>query len=85
MVDTLGRSLRSKGTYGFTSVRNTFRDIDVDGSGSIEATELRAAFRRQGIVLTDEETAAVMRVFDRNGDGRLNYDEFVSAMLVRFD
>ena len=74
--------MRSKGAYGFTSIRNAFREIDVDGSGSIEPNELRAAFRRQGIMLTDEETAAVVKAFDRNGDGRLNYDEFVAAMLV---
>jgi len=80
VIDTLSRNLRSKGTYGFANLKNAFRQLDTNKSGKLEPQELREGFRRSGIMLTDEELNTVVQNFDANGNGALEFEEFMHAM-----
>lgn len=62
-------------------VRAAFDLFDADGSGSIDAPELRRALRHYGIDLTEYETAHVLEEYDDHPDGKLDLPEF--AQLVR--
>jgi hypothetical protein len=66
------------------SLRQAFAAFDTDGSGSISQAELitvlqlgggPAAFSAKGAVTAAE---AIIRDFDQNGDGELQYDEFLA-------
>ena len=65
-------------------LRKAFDAFDIDGSGSISAAELVAILTRQTAVgsepLAEEDASALISVFDANGDGELDFDEFVKAM-----
>lgn len=57
-----------------------FREIDTDGSGSIDRKELQACLKRLGRKATPKETLRVLREADRDRSGHLDFDEFMRAM-----
>ncbi|KAL4218380.1 hypothetical protein ACF0H5_023117 [Mactra antiquata] len=58
-------------------IRSAFRTFDKDGNGYIDAKELRVAMKKLGECLTDRELDDMMRQADIDGDGKINYEEFV--------
>ncbi|CAM6100341.1 unnamed protein product [Calypogeia fissa] len=65
--------------------REAFRVFDRDDSGWIDATELRTVMTRLGEEVTDDEVAEMIREADFDGDGHINYEEFVHAMMTMHD
>lgn len=51
------------------------------GNGFIDAKELKDVVTRMGEVLTSAEADEFMREADSDGDGKLDYNEFVKMML----
>ena len=64
-------------------MRRAFATFDTDGSGALSKAELAAIFRMgQGPDVFSPEQALLMAEkliaeFDKNGDGELQYDEFI--------
>jgi calmodulin len=54
--------------------------FDKDGNGFISAAELRLVMTNLGEKLTDEEVDEIIREVDIDGDGQINYEEFVKMM-----
>ncbi len=61
-------------------LREAFARFDHDSSGKISAKELRQAMASLGEELTDEELDAMMNDSDSDGDGEINFEEFVAMM-----
>ena len=61
-------------------LRQAFMLFDKDKSGYIEAREIREVTTTMGMPLSLEELEDFMKMADQNGDGRLDYNEFVKAM-----
>lgn len=57
-----------------------FRVFDRDGDGLIGPDELRTALLAMGEKVSQEDLERMIRAADKNGDGRIDFDEFV-AML----
>jgi calmodulin len=55
--------------------------FDKDKSGYIEAREIRELTTTLGMPLTTSELEDFMNMADQNGDGKLDYNEFVKAMM----
>lgn len=53
--------------------------FDKDGNGFISAAELRHIMTNLGEKLTDEEVDEMIREADIDGDGQINYEEFVKV------
>jgi len=60
-----------------------FRVFDKDGNGFISAAELRHVMTNLGEKLTDEEVDEMIREADIDGDGQVNYEEFVTMMTSK--
>ena len=65
------------------SKRNSFSVFDKDGNGYISAAELRHVMTNLGEKLTDEEVDEMIREADIDGDGQVNYEEFVTMMTSK--
>jgi len=58
-------------------IRDSFALYDRDGNGSISLIELREVLRNIGEKVTDDEINQIIRIADQDGDGEIDYDEFV--------
>lgn len=67
----------------FTPIIFQFQIFDKDGNGFISAAELRHVMTNLGEKLTDEEVDEMMREADIDGDGQVNYEDFVAMMTRR--
>ena len=61
-------------------IKEAFAVFDKDGNGYISAAELRHVMNNLGEKLTDEEVDEMIREADVDGDGQVNYEEFVLMM-----
>ena len=52
-----------------------FRATDTDASGSLDAGEVRAALRKQGIDISEEQALKLIAVIDLDADGNVSLDE----------
>ena len=64
-------------------MRDAFRVFDKDGNGFISAAELKIVMTKLGEKLTDEEAEEMIRGTDVDGDGQINYEEFVKLMYLK--
>eukprot|EP00058_Branchiostoma_floridae_P007764 XP_002593252.1 hypothetical protein BRAFLDRAFT_124868 [Branchiostoma floridae] len=64
-------------------LREAFKVFDKDGNGFISAAELRHVMTNLGEKLTDEEVDEMIREADVDGDGQVNYEEFVTMMTEK--
>ena len=67
----------------FPSMPTYIRVFDKDGNGYISAAELRHVMTNLGEKLTDEEVDEMIREADIDGDGQVNYEEFVTMMTSK--
>ena len=60
----------------------SFQQFDVDGSGTLTPDEVVAILTRAagGRPMTIEDAEQFIGLFDVNGDGKLDYGEFCTAM-----
>ena len=61
-------------------IKDTLRVFDKDCNGFISAAELRQALANLGQKLTEEEVDEMIREVDFDGDGQIDYAEFLSLM-----
>ncbi|XP_062620975.1 calmodulin-A-like [Saccostrea cucullata] len=61
-------------------LREAFQVFDKDGNGYISKEELHLVMNNLGEKLTDEEITDMIREADSDGDGQVNYREFVNMM-----
>lgn len=62
-------------------IREVFAKFDVDGSGDVDASELRDALKELGLKLDGEQVDYMLRKYDNNRGATLDIEEF--AQLVQ--
>ncbi|XP_023326676.1 calmodulin-A [Eurytemora carolleeae] len=64
-------------------IREAFRVFDKDGHGFIPSMDLADVLQKLGEKLSTEETDELINEADNDGDGNINYEEFVSLLFKR--
>ena len=62
-------------------IRQAFKIFDKDGSGTVNAAELRHVMTNLGEALTEEEVDDLLAGADIDGQGQLNYEDFIASLL----
>lgn len=62
-------------------IMEAFRCFDRDGSGSLDSKELKHILQTMGDKLTEEEADMMVMEADKDGDGDIDYAEFVKVIL----
>mmetsp|Transcript_14523 Transcript_14523/g.31599 ORF Transcript_14523/g.31599 Transcript_14523/m.31599 type:complete len:150 (+) Transcript_14523:114-563(+) len=77
----MARKMQSADTED--ELKEAFKVFDQDGSGFIDPNELRTVMTSLGEKLTDDEVDDMIKEADKNGDGKICYEEFVNMMLSK--
>jgi len=62
-------------------VKESFHWLDKDRDGILTKDEISTAFTMCGEKLSDNELAEIYSDFDRNGDGKVDYEEWVKSLI----
>jgi calcium-dependent protein kinase len=63
-----------------TQLRAAFSFFDKDGNGTINRDELREVLESDDFALKEEEIQRIIAGVDINGDGEIDYLEFITMM-----
>ena len=72
---------KSKDGNSEEEILDAFKVFDTDGNGFISAAELKHIMFNLGENMTDEEIDEMIRQADIDGDGQINYEEFVKMIM----
>ena len=64
-------------------IKEAFDLFDTDGSGSIDAKELKVAMRALGFEPKKEEIRKMIADIDKDGSGTIDFSEFLSMMTAK--
>ena len=66
-------------------IETTFRYFDRDGNGFISKAELKHGLINLGEKVTDEDVDYLVRGWDIDGEGRVNYEEYVKMKMSQYE
>lgn len=58
-----------------------FKGMDTDNSGTITLEELKKGLSKSGTKLTECEVQQLMEAADADGNGTIDYEEFITATM----
>lgn len=67
----------------FAEVREIFSHYDRDKSGSIDSREFARVCDALGVEMAEDELQVGLTIVDADGDGRINWDEFLGWWRAR--
>ncbi|XP_012453866.1 calmodulin-like protein 8 [Gossypium raimondii] len=73
---------KMKETDAEEELQEAFKVFDKDQNGYISANELRHVMINLGEKLSDKEVEQMIKEADLDGDGQVNYDDFVKLMTT---
>ncbi|XP_062083594.1 calcium-dependent protein kinase 17-like [Humulus lupulus] len=62
-------------------LKQMFKGMDTDNSGTITLEELKHGLAKQGTKLSEFEVKQLMEAADADGNGTIDYDEFITATM----
>ncbi|KAI6669629.1 hypothetical protein NL676_004514 [Syzygium grande] len=62
-------------------LKEMFKGMDTDNSGTITLEELKQGLSKQGTRLSEYEVKQLMEAADADGNGTIDYDEFITATM----
>ncbi|XP_035771980.1 calcium-binding protein 5-like [Neolamprologus brichardi] len=69
------------GMIGLKELKDAFKEFDLDGDGAITSDEMKhAMLKLMGKHTSKNEIDAVVKEADNNGDGTVDFEEFVKMM-----
>merc|ERR1719245_275763 len=88
MLKARRKSNKSKNKVELTEeqkqeIREAFDLFDTDGSGSIDAKELKVAMRALGFEPKKEEIKKMISDIDKDGSGSIDFSEFLEMMTTK--
>jgi Ca2+-binding EF-hand superfamily protein len=80
ILSTVRKILLERGAYGIRGLAKVFKNMDENGNKSLDPEDFKWGLYNYGIYLNENDLKTLMRAFDRNGDGVVNFDEFLTTL-----
>ena len=83
VLERVRNQIKARGAKTIRGLGRTFRNFDsFDGNHQIDAEEFYSGLCEIQVQVTRDEANALMRLFDTNNDGHVNFDEFLVGIRV---
>jgi hypothetical protein len=82
-LELLREQLKAHGARGFVGLQRKFRIMDDDGSKSLNLVEFKKGIKESGVNLTDLQISQLFTTFDKDRNGSVDFDEFLTTLRVR--
>ena len=82
LLQQLKNQLAVRGARGFVGLQRKFRIIDDDGSKTLSMAEFKKAMRECSLELNDQNLQLLFNYFDVDGNGVIDFEEFVQGLRV---
>lgn len=79
-IDSVVARMRSQFAAAKSSIKSWFREIDTDGSGAIDSSEMFTLLKEMGVPLSLKECGALINRFDNNENEEMEMDDFVDLV-----
>ena len=66
--------------FGIRGISHLFKKMDKNGNKQIDINEFYWGLKEFGVSLTEEEAGGVLRLFDRDRNGTISFEEFLRAL-----
>jgi Ca2+-binding EF-hand superfamily protein len=73
------------GLNGIRTLGRIMRTMDDSGDRRLDREELKWGLKDYGVDMSDRDLDTVLGAFDRNGDGLINFDEFLRGIRGRLN
>jgi len=80
MMNDIKETLKKRGAMMIRGIGRVFRILDDNRNRQIERNELLWGLKDFDIHLSEEQVDVLMKHFDRDGNGTINFDEFLVAL-----
>lgn len=85
MVNQLRAKILDRSAFGLRGLQRIFKAMDIKGDKNLDVDDFRWGLMDFGITVTKEESAEVLKYFDRDGNGQVNFEEFVKTLKVSYN
>lgn len=71
-----------RSSFGIRGLQRIFKAMDIKGDKNLDVDDFRWGLMDFGIQVSKDEAAEVLKYFDRDGNGMVNFEEFVKTLKV---
>ena len=81
LVERFRDKLKSRGGRGMIGLRRQFKIMDDNNSGSLDMYEFKKGIKDFQVGIEDKDIENLFKAFDLNGNGEIDFDEFIRVVV----
>lgn len=81
LVEKFRTKLLVRGNRGLIGLKKTFKMMDTNQSDTLDQYEFTQAIQTHGLDINAGDISGLFKSFDKNGDGEISYEEFISTVM----
>jgi len=85
LVKEIKAKILERSASGIRGISKIFKAMDNNGNHLLDVDDFRWGLIDYGINISKEEAKKVLEHFDRDGNGQVDFNEFLRALKVRFN
>jgi len=80
VLEKIKETLKNRGAHGIRGLGIVFRRMDNSRDKKLDRYEFMWGLKENGHNLSPSEFERIFKYFDKNNDGKVNYDEFLRGL-----
>jgi Ca2+-binding EF-hand superfamily protein len=80
LIREIKQQVLERSAFGIRGISRIFKAMDDNGNHQLDVDDFRWGLFDYGIQMTKEESQEVLKAFDRDGNGTVDFNEFLVAL-----
>lgn len=83
LINEIKGKILERSSHGIRGIARIFKAMDNNSNRLLDVDDFRWGLKDYGITISKEEADQVLKYFDRDGNGQVDFNEFLRALKVR--